>query len=92
LAYHNYDAFTEEKSAIQNISNFFCGLHALVNYAETAQKSIRDVENQIFDNKPSSFEKVFSIDEPGKCRLIRRATKCFGVGSGGDEKSGFQGD
>jgi hypothetical protein len=56
------------------------------------QKCIRDVENQIFDNKPSSFEKVFSIDEPGKCRLIRRATKCFGVGSGGDEKSGFQGD
>ena len=93
LAYHNYDTFTEEeKSAIQNMSNFLCGWHALVNYAETAQKCIRDVENQIFDNKPSSFEKVFSIDEPGKCRLIRRATKCFGVGSGGDEKSGFQGD
>ena len=92
LAYHNYDTFTEEKSAIQNISSFFCGLHALVNYAETAQKCIRDVDNQIFDNKPPSFEKVFRIDEPGKCRFIRRATKCFGVGSGGDEKSGFQRD
>lgn len=92
LAYHNYDTFTEEKSAIQNMSNFFCGLHALVNYAETAQKCIRDVENQIFENKTPSFEKVFRIDEPGTCRLIRRATKCFGVGSGGDEKSGCQGD
>ena len=62
LAYHNHDTFTEEKSAIQNISNFFCGLHALVNYAETAQKSARDVENQIFDNKTPSFKKVFRID------------------------------
>lgn len=35
---------------------------------------------------------MFRIDEPGTCRLIRRATKCFGVGSGGDEKSGCQGD
>ena len=57
LAYHNYDTFTEEKYAIQNMSNFFCGLHALVNYAETAQKCIRDVENQIFENKTPSFEK-----------------------------------
>ena len=77
---------------MQNMSNFFCGLHALVNYAETAQKCIRDVENQIFDNKTPSFEKVFRIDEPGICRRIRRATKCFGVGSGGDEKSGCQED
>jgi hypothetical protein len=93
LAYHNYDTFTEEeKSAIQNMSNFLCGLHALINYAETAEKCIRDVENQIFDNKSPSFEKVFRIDEPGKCRLIRRATKCFGVGGGGDEKSGCHGD
>lgn len=93
LAYHNYDTFTEEeKSAIQNMSNFFCGLHALVNYAETAQKCIRDVENQIFDNKTPWFEKVLIIDEPGTCRIIRTATKCFGVGSGGDEKSGCQKD
>jgi hypothetical protein len=42
LAYHDYDTFTEEeKSTIQNMSNFFCGLHALVNYAETAQMCIR---------------------------------------------------
>jgi hypothetical protein len=62
LAYHTYDTFTEkEKSAIQNMSNFFCGLHALVNYDETAQKCIRDVENQIFDNKTPSFEKVFEF-------------------------------
>ena len=46
-------------------------------------RCVSDVENQIFDNKTPSFEKVFRIDEPGKC---------FGVGSGGDEKSGCQGD
>ena len=62
LAYHTYDTFTEEdKPAIQNMSNFFCGLHALVNYVETAQKCIRDVENQIFDYKTPSFEKVFEF-------------------------------
>ena len=93
LAYHTYGTFTEEvKSAIQNMSNFVCGLHALVNYAETAQKCIRDVENQIFDNTSPSFEKGFRIDEPGTCGLIRTTTKCFGVGSGGDEKSGCHGD
>jgi len=28
----------------------------------------------------------FKSGEPGVCRLVRTSTKCFGAGSGGDEK------
>lgn len=41
LTYHNYNTFTaEEKDYIGNLCNFFCGLHALVNFAETAKSCL----------------------------------------------------
>ena len=65
-------------------------VHALVNYAETSQKCIKQVENNIVDGKVPSFDKNFRSDEPGVCRLVRTASKCFAEGSGGDDKSGCQ--
>ena len=36
LSYHNYNTFTEaEKIPLESMCNFFCGLHALVNFAYT---------------------------------------------------------
>ncbi|WAQ97077.1 hypothetical protein MAR_029767, partial [Mya arenaria] len=79
LVYSNYETFTEdEKNSMESLNNYFCGLHALVNYAESTQ-------NPIYDK---SFRKSY---EPGTCRLVRVAAKAFGVGSVGDEKSGCQG-
>ena len=57
LVYYNYQTFTEdERMALENMSNFFCGLHALVNFAEAAQKSIKEVENVVFADKPPVFQ------------------------------------
>jgi len=36
--------------------------------------------------------KNFRSDEPGVCRLVRTAYKCFAEGSGGDEKAGVKGN
>jgi len=46
----------------------------------------------IFDGKVPSFDKNFKSDEPGVCRLVRTAYKCFAEGSGGDEKAGVKGN
>jgi len=70
---------------------FLCGLHALVNYAEATPKSLKETEKQMFDNNTPIFDALFKSDEPGVCRLVRTATKCFRADSGGDEKSGCQG-
>jgi len=63
----------------------------LVNYAEATQKSLKETEKQMFDNNTPIFDASFKSDEPGVCRLVRTATKCFGTGSGGDEKRRCQG-
>jgi hypothetical protein len=93
LAYENYETFTQgEKDSIESLNNYFCGLHALVNYAETTQKCLLEVENNLFDNESPIYDKSFkNSTEPGTCRLVRVASKAFGEGSGGDEKSGCQG-
>ncbi|WAR31188.1 hypothetical protein MAR_033730 [Mya arenaria] len=93
LTYHNYDQFSnEERSSLENLNNFFCGLHALVNYAETSQKCMSEVEKEIYDDAPPITDSSFrQQNEPGTCRLVRTASKAFGEGSGGDQKSGCQG-
>ena len=92
LSYHNYNTFTEaEKIPLESMCNFFCGLHALVNFADTAKTCIKEVETGIFENAIPSFETTLKDNDPGTCRLIRTASKAFGEGSGADEKSGCQG-
>ena len=81
----------KKKTKLGALNIFVCGLHALVNYAEAAQKAIQEVENKIFEGKSPTFDPTYNTNEPGACRLIRTATKCFGQGSGGDKKSGCQG-
>lgn len=45
----------------------------------------------MFDDNSPIYDKSFVRNERRVCRLVRTATKCFGEGSGGDEKSGCQG-
>ena len=92
LCYVGYDTFSEEeKFRLEKLHNFFCGLHALVNYAEATSKSLKESEKQMFDGNTPTHDTGYKSDESGVCRLVRTATKCFGEGSGGDEKSGCQG-
>ena len=93
LFYANYDTFSKaECESLETMSNFFCGLHALVNFADGTQTAIKEVENGYFDGKgPIFYQRFLKESEPGTCRLIRTASKAFGSGSGGDEKSGCQG-
>jgi len=93
LVYANFDTFSEqEKSSVENLCNFFCGLHSLVNFAVAAQSSITEVEKGIFNGAAPIFDKTFLKEsEPGTCRLVRTASKAFSSGSAADEKSGCQG-
>ena len=39
MTYINYKTFREEdRSSLESLNNYLCGLHALVNYAETAHQ------------------------------------------------------
>ena len=92
LTYYNYHTFTdEEKKPLESLCNFFCGLHALVNFAETAKKCVKEVESGLFNGDIPCMDKSYKDADLGTCRLIRTASKAFGEGSGGDEKSGCQG-
>ncbi|CAG2192717.1 unnamed protein product [Mytilus edulis] len=93
LVYANFDQFSDqEKRSVENLCNFFCGLHSLVNFAVAAQSSITEVEKGIFNGPGPIFDKSFLKEcEPGTCRLVRTASKAFASGSGADEKSGCQG-
>ncbi|CAG2211921.1 unnamed protein product [Mytilus edulis] len=92
LTYYNYNTFTEqEKMSLETMCIFFCGLHALVNFADTAKNTLKELELGIFNNEVPCSDKSYKDNDPGTCRLVRTASKAFGEGSGGDEKSGCQG-
>lgn len=87
----NWDDLTEqEQLCTENMYNFFCGLHSLVNLATTCQAALAEIEKGLFsdsDDGPPILEKSFLKDkEPGSTRVIRTACKAFAMG--GDEKSG----
>jgi hypothetical protein len=84
LTYYNYDTFTEEEK--ETLCNFFCGLHALVNFAEAAKKCMKEVETGLFNRSIPCADKSYKDSDPGACRLVRTVSKAFGEGSGGDEK------
>lgn len=57
LVYVNFDTFSKhEKSSVENLFNFFCGLHSLVNFAVAAQSSITGVEKGIFNGAAPIFD------------------------------------
>ena len=52
---------------------------------------IKEIESGLFNGNIPSSDPSYKDNDPGPCRLIRTASKAFGEGSGGDEKSGCQG-
>ena len=93
LCYSNCHSFSEaERNSLETICNYFCGLYALVNFADATQTAIKEVEKGFFVGKGLILDQNFHKEsEPGTCRLIRTASKAFGSGSGVDEKYGCQG-
>ncbi|XP_053385391.1 uncharacterized protein LOC123527298 [Mercenaria mercenaria] len=88
----NYNTLNEEsREAIDRINNFFCGLHSIVNMAETCQKTLNEVEIAHFDNKVPIENKHFvKAGQSGTVRLILSSCKCFA--RRGDEKNGCHGN
>jgi len=78
----------EEQEDLSRISNFFCGLHTLVHFAETASTALLESENVMLDDPPIIERSFKRPSEPGTARLIR--TACKAMARGGDEKSGCQ--
>ena len=75
-----YDSMSaEEKGPLDNMYNFFCGLHSLVHIAEASSKALVQAEMRLFDGdvpRPSSsFLQSRNSSEPGVCRLVRTAAK-----------------
>lgn len=81
------DLSGNEAQPINNILNFFCGLHSLVHIAETSNKALINAESGIFVGEVPKPDGTFKISsESGTTRLVRSASKAFAAG--GDEKSG----
>lgn len=93
LTYHNYNNFTaEEKDYIGHLCFFYCGLHALVNFAETAKSCLQEIETGIINDDILCCDKLYKDNYHGYIRLMRTGSKAFGEGSGGDDKSGCHGN
>ncbi|XP_060570464.1 uncharacterized protein LOC132728810 [Ruditapes philippinarum] len=90
--YENYNELNEEsREAIDRMNNFFCGLHSLVNMAETCEKTLNEVEILHFDNKiPIQNPTFLKSGQSGTTRLILTACKSFA--RRGDEKNGCYGN
>ena len=88
MTYAHYDEFSPaERASLETLCNFFCGLHALVNFATATQAAVTEAEKGLFDGEPPIFQSSFrKVSEPGSCRLVRTASKAFAAG--GDDKSG----
>jgi hypothetical protein len=85
LIIDNYDSLTDsERTGLEGLCNFFCGLHVLVHMAETASSCLKEVEMLFFDNAPPIWNPSFKSAEPGGTRLVR--TTCKALTNGGDDK------
>ena len=72
----------DEGKAIGNLANLFCGLHALIQIAEAAEKSISETEKVIAN---VSEDVCRWTNEPMTVSLIRTCRKAFAMGA--DEKN-----
>ena len=91
LTLDNYSYFSEsEKLSVDRLYNFFCGLHPLIHFAETANASMKEAEQGFFTEKVPIFDPSFQKgDESVVARLMR--TTCKAIARGADEKSGCHG-
>jgi hypothetical protein len=71
------------------LSNYFCGIHSLVHYAECADKAGSEAEKGHFEGSAAPiFNPQFQVSgESGAARLVR--TTCKALARGADEKSGI---
>ena len=80
---NNWNNLTdEERRPIENLNNFYCGLHSYVQAAEVSGASLLSLESRDNDKGP----RIINGNEPGAVRLIRTAAKAFARGA--DEMSG----
>jgi hypothetical protein len=53
---------------------------------------LTDIEKYQSVWRPTHYDGSYKDTDPGSIRLVRTASKAFGEGSGGDDKSGCQGN
>ena len=73
------------QNASKKLYTFFCGLHSLIQYAETATSVLKQCEDAE-DIGPLGATCIVKADEAGTLRLLRTATKAFARGA--DEQAG----
>ena len=79
----NFDKMPEdEQKSVSYLANFFCGLHALIHIAETAEKAIGEAEQGLLSTPQAD-------EGGGKTNEARTCCKAFAAGA--DEKSGVYG-
>ncbi|XP_060765350.1 uncharacterized protein LOC132873624 [Neoarius graeffei] len=79
------DLSEDAKTATAKLHMFFCGLHSLIQYAETSIAAIAECEKA--ENVPSlCSDCIIKAGEPGTLHLLRTAAKAFA--RGGDDQSG----
>ena len=77
-----FDTLIEKKDVLSRMNNFFCGLHLLVGFAETAEKIIHKFEalnnDALLDAVANPQTKHFTNNtESGVARTIRTCAKCY---------------
>ena len=86
------DVGEEEKRSMLDMHNFFCGMHFIVNMAETVSESLRVYEQLHLDGSMAGATLLAqnparNSTESGAVRLVR--TACKALERHGSEQSGF---
>ena len=79
----NWDGISEdEQQSMSQMHNFFCGMHLVVNMAETVSESLK-----LFERDHNMEDTQLSDSESSTIRFMRTACKAFE--RRGNEKSGY---
>ena len=79
----NWDGISEdEQQSMSQMHNFFCGMHLVVNMAETVSESLK-----LFEKDHNMEDTQLSDSESGTIRFMKTACKAFE--RRGNEKSGY---
>ena len=72
----NWEDLSEDsKKSLEEMGNFYCKLHLLVNLGEEANKALKLFEHAATEGRnPLAF---LSSNESGSCRLTRTACEAF---------------
>ena len=78
-----------EQQSVCRLAHFFCGLHSLAHMAETAEATIKRIEDDILPTTAAEHGGLYKRSEAATIRLVRTCSKAFAAGA--DEKSGVYG-